>query len=357
MRALFLMTITLGLLTASAQAGSLEAYTAVIGGSNTLCAGGGGPVPAIYSYFPSAGDFGLLTPNPGGDSIGGCGLSGSISDITGSTVPVSSSTTLPTTPYSSYPTNSVSGSSSATAGYGSVSIATSTTLTGVQGPNGEGESAAFAIASDNLSVSCSPSCTSGFMAFDFTLTGSVSILPASSGGGVMEVDAEIGGNPNESLFYGNVQGSSASAAGIANVDGTPTEGQPIAGCVTGAGSFICTNATLETTLMPVSFASGLAFSFGVVGETSLGIDQTITVDPPSMTLTGIQVYDASGNQVTSFTITGDSGSIYGADGFESGPGSTPEPATFLLLLTGLISLVAAHRRFLQPARIRKTDSI
>jgi len=328
-------------ITASMHASSLEAYTAVIGGSNTACSGAGGPVPAIYSYFPSVGDFGLLTPNAGGDSIGGCGLSGSISDVTGSTGTVSSATNLATTPYTSYPAANVAGSSSAAASYGSLSIYTSTTLNGLEGANGEGESAAFAIASDTLNVACSPSCTSGYMAFDFTLNGSVSILSGNTGGGAMEVDVQVGGNANESLFYGNVDGSStAYAAGIANVDGTPTEGEPIAGCVTGSGTFTCTNATLETTLMPVTFTPGVAFSFGIVGEVSPGQNQTITVDPPEMTLSGIQVYDADGNQISSFTIGSESGTTYGADGVES----APEPGTLFTLALGLIFVAIGGRR-------------
>lgn len=56
-----------GALSLPAYAGtSLEAYTGVIGGSNTLCSGAGGPVPAISAYFLSAGGFGLLTPNTPG---------------------------------------------------------------------------------------------------------------------------------------------------------------------------------------------------------------------------------------------------------------------------------------------------
>jgi hypothetical protein len=348
MRAYFLTAVSLiipGVVAAPAHASTIQAYTGVIGGSNTLCAGSGGPVPAISAYFQSAGDFGVLT-DPGGNSIGDCGLSGGISSVTGSAGPQTSTTSLASTPYASYPANSISGTASATANYGSVSVSTSTDLNGVEGPNGQGESVAFGIVSDTLNVVCAPTCASGYLAFDFTLNATVTV-GSTTGGAALEVDVQAGDNANESIFYGNLEGTSVYAAGIEDVAGTLSPGQPVPGCVTGTGTFTCTNAALQTYMMPVTFTPGLAFSFGLIGETNQGANETISVDPPDMSLSGIQVYDASGNLVSDFTITSGSGSTYGADGFESGPSSSaPEPGTFLPMMAGIIFLAFRGRRFL-----------
>jgi hypothetical protein len=59
------------------------------------------------------------------------------------------------------------------------------------------------------------------------------------------------------------------------------------------------------------------------------------------------VYDAGGNLLSGSTFTSDSGSTYGADGFESAPPSTPDPATFLPMAAGLIFLGFRSRRFLK----------
>jgi hypothetical protein len=305
---------------------------------------GGGPPTAITSYFSDLGGFGVLT-DPGGDGIGDCGLSGGISNLTAAAGPLTSVTNLGLTPYSSYPANSFYGSASATANYGSLSIATSGTVNGVQGANGNAETVAFGIASDTLNVACLPACTTGYMAFEFGLTGSLTVTnPANGGGGEMQVNVQAGSN-NENIFYSNVAGASVYQGGIENVGGTLYAGQPVPGCLTGSGNFVCTNATLQTFMMPVTFTGGVSFSFGLLGDTTPDSSQTVTVDPPDMSLSGIQVYDAGGNLISNFTITSGSGSAYGADGFESGPVSgTPEPGTLISLALGLVFLGLGHRR-------------
>jgi hypothetical protein len=196
------------------------------------------------------------------------------------------------------------------------------------------------IVSDTLNIACVPACASGFMSFDFTLNANVTV-GSTTGGAALEVDVVAGDNANESIFYGNIEGSSVSAAGIANIGGTLYAGEPIPGCVIGTGTFTCANGALQTLVMPVSFSSGVAFSFGLVGETNQGANETISIDPPDLSLSGIQIYDANGNQVSNFTITSDSGSAYGADGFESG---TPEPATLSLMASGLGLLLVRARK-------------
>jgi hypothetical protein len=70
-----------------------------------------------------------------------------------------------------------------------------------------------------------------------------------------------------------------------------------------------------------------------------------------MTLTGIQVYNANGQQASDFTISSGSAAVYGADGIESTPSAdAPEPATFLLAGVLPAALAGARRRQSLPNR-------
>ena len=163
----------------------------------------------------------------------------------------------------------------------------------------------------------------------------------------MEVDVQAGGDANQSIFYGNIQGASVYAAGIEPVLGYGLlPGQAVPGCVSGSGTFTCTNATLQTDPMLVSFAGPIPFEFGLIANTNPDINQTVSADPPGLSLTGIQVYDANGNPITDFTITSGSGAGYGADGIESEPASAsvPEPSSVVLLLTMLLGVACLARK-------------
>ena len=58
----------------------------------------------------------------------------------------------------------------------------------------------------------------------------------------------------------------------------------------------------------------------------------------TVTLTGIKILDANGNQITTFQITSGSGLQYAAAGI------VPEPAASALLGGGLLTLALAARR-------------
>ncbi len=329
-----------GAVSVPAHASSLEAYTGVIGGSNTGCSGAGGPPTAITSFFSDLGGFGLLT-DPGGNGISDCGLSGAVTDMIAPTGPLTNSYALGTTPYSSYPTNSFAGSASATASYGSVAVDTSGTVNGVQGFNGKAETVAFGIDNDSFNLTGAPTGT-GYMVFDYTLNASMTITnPANGGGGEMQVNVQVD-NTNENIFYANFQGASVSVAGVENIAGSIYAGEPVPGCVTGSGTFTCTNASLQTQMLQVNFGAPITYDMGLLSDTNPSISQTVS-DPTGLSLTGIQVYDSSGSFVSQFSITSDSGSSYGSDGFESGPASSPEPATFLLGGFALAAICGARR--------------
>jgi hypothetical protein len=312
-------------------AGSVQVYTGVVAG-NDVCSSDGATPSAITSFFGNDTiGFGLSLT---GNGISSCGLSGQINNLTQVAGPLNTA----------YNLNNVdllsgaifNGSASATANYGLMSVGATSSLTGVAGYLGEAESVAFALANDTISL---PGSGSGFMAFGFTYGGSLTVgNPANGGAGQAQVEVQIG-NTSQEIFYANLSGTSVSAAGEEPIGGGEyAPGQPVPGCTTGSGTFTCTNATLTTSILPITFGTPLTFDFGLLTAVQAGDDQTITSDPPDISLTSIQVYNASGQLMQNFTIQSGSGAVYGADGIESEPTSAPEPATFLLAGCALLAL-------------------
>ena len=112
----------------------------------------------------------------------------------------------------------------------------------------------------------------------------------------------------------------------------------------GTGSFECTNALISTTMLPVTPGMGVTFDTGLMVSTALENGPS-SVDPsPGMTLSGIELFDASGNPITDFSLTSGSGAVYGADGLVSEPTSaTPEPSMTWLLAAGIFLAIASAR--------------
>jgi hypothetical protein len=161
--------------------------------------------------------------------------------------------------------------------------------------------------------------TTGYAALTFGLDAAGGLTSPVSGALETEVVVQVGTDTAETIFQAGV-GSGYSFAYDRNT-------APQTGCTTTATSYSCVGATITTGLLPVTFGSMVPYNFGMI----LGAEPGggVSVDP-DITLTGIQFYDANGNPLSNFTITSESGAVYGADGIESQPGSTPEPSTFLL---------------------------
>lgn len=313
------------------SANSLQVYAGVVAGTNSCTSGGATPT-AITSFFGSdTTGFGLpLT----GNGISSCGLSGQINNVTQSVGPLNTVYNLNNAAFSTGA--SFSGSSSGYANYGFVGVSASGTLTGVAGATGLAENAAFGIASDTINVAGTGT---GFMIFDFTYNGSMTVgTPANGGGGQSQVQVQLG-NTNEEIFSSGLSGTSVGVEGE-EVDplGQIVFGQPVPGCVIGSATYTCTNATFQTTEMPVDFGVPTTFAFGLLTALQANDSQTLDSDPPNMSLTGIQAYNANGQLISDFTITSGSGAEYGANGIESEPANAPEPATFLLVGCALIAL-------------------
>jgi hypothetical protein len=329
----------------------LESYTGVYAGSNTACGAGGATPSAISSFFGSdTTGFGLISQ---GNGITSCGMSGAVTDMTSAAGPLTNNYSLTGAGFANSPGASFNGSSSVTTNYGSISVATQGQMTGVQGYEGYAETVAFGIASDTLDVAGVGTST-GYMAFDFSLNGTFMVTnPTNNGSMIAQVEVQAGnaGNNPEEIFYASLPGVGASATGIENVSGTLYAGQPVPGCTTTPGSstvstnVTCVNGALQTYQVPVTFAD-VPLSFGLIANADPAASQTVSADPPSMGLTGIQVYNSSDQLISSYTITSDSGSSYGADGYES---TAPEPATLWLAGCALIGLGWTKRRGRRPS--------
>ena len=143
---------------------------------------------------------------------------------------------------------------------------------------------------------------------------------------------QVGSLSPQTIFY------SPDSEGSIVVEGQG--GSSVPGCVTGTGSFTCTHAAIQTSMLPVTFSTPTAINFGLfVGADPFGDGTSID---PGLSLTGITLYNAEAQQISSFSITSGSGAVYGADGIISQPASAsvPEPSSVMLLAFMLLGMAA-----------------
>jgi hypothetical protein len=321
---------------AAAQADpiQLQAYPGAVGGSNE-CPGGG--PPAVTHFFTTLGTFGL---GAGGNGIGSCGLTGSVSNIIHPGVgamPAISATNLPAAGYLGSAYGIYSGAGYADANFGSLTVSANGSITGFQPANGYAESIGLAIADDTINI---PAGT-GFMELQYTLNGGLSQSANDLSAGSMEAQVQVG-SVTQQIFYGLISGAAAGAFGA--------NGVSVPGCVVGTDNYECTNALISTTMLPVTPGMGVAFDVGLMVSTDVG-NGASSVDPsPGMTLSGIELFNANGTPISNFSLTSGSGAVYGASGLVSEPTSaTPEPATLWFLASGFLLVIVV-------ARIRQRQS-
>jgi hypothetical protein len=319
---------------AAAQADpiQLQAYTGVVGGSNE-CPGGG--PPAVTHFFSTLGTFGL---GSGGNGISDCGLAGSVKNMVNiGTTPATSQTNLNNAGYLGAANGTYSGAASASANFGSLRVSADGALTGPEPANGVAESIGLAIADDTINI---PAGT-GFMELQYTFNGGLSQSANDVASGDIAVQVQVGSVTQE-IFYGLISEGAAGAFG--------PNGVGVPGCVTGTDNFECTNALISTTMLPVTPGMGVTFDLGLMVSTDL-LGGPSSVDPsPGMSLTGIELFDANGNPISTFSITSGSGAVYGANGLVSEPvSSVPEPAMAWVLASGLLLVIIV-------ARIRQPES-
>jgi hypothetical protein len=322
-KTLGIVLLVAGALSAPAYASSVEAFSGVIAGLNE-CPGGGAPA-AMYAFFGAGAGFGIGNV---GNGISDCGLSGGINDVVQPFGPAQSPSSLNYTGGFGGLGSTYTGTANATANYGYVSASITGALSGPDRANGVAESAAYGIASDTWNIGGGTG--TGFAMLSFNLNAEGSLTMPGSGNLQTYVDVQLGSGTPEQIFFGQVVTGGVATQGA--------NGVPVAGCTTTANSYLCTDATISTIMLPVTFGTAVPINIGALLGAEPGAG--VSVDP-DLTLSGIQIFDAAGDPISDFTITSASGALYGPNGIESEPvAGTPEPATFLLVGCAVIALGA-----------------
>jgi hypothetical protein len=316
--------------TGSAFAGSvsLEAFSGVVAGTNTCQTGG---QPAAWSFFGTSLGFDI---GGTGNGISDCNLQGGISDVITAGVPATSSQSLNNvTPYGGpfFSGVTYSGSSSASANFGIISVGAYGSLSAYNGAStNEAEAGAFGLATDALTFipTGNNSGSNGFAQLQFTINGTFTGTASAFGG--LEANIKLplvnGGNPAK-VFSGTTGGISVPSSIPAGCVQPPTQ----------AVGFTCTNAVFSTQLLSVDFNTPSPYELGLEVVADLGNGPANVEDPTTLELTGIKLYTSSYQPIDDFTITSSSGAAYGAHGLESEPADAPEPATWLGASTALIA--------------------
>jgi len=313
---------------AAPQAGaapSLEAITGVVGGagggSSPLGCGTFGPVPEL-SFFT----FNTLAPLGG---YGPCGYSGGYTTATSPSGPLSRHASLgpvilgPPGPPGS--TGYFDGTADARASYGSLGAAAHANIAG--GVPGSSlalfESTGAATFSDTLTASSASMAngSAGTVRYTFSVDGSLTSLGTPGaflfGETYAALDVQHLGGPVYELMNAHVR-----RGGLGTISNNP----PPAGWVTSTGSL--SGGSTFAIDMPMVWGQPwdlkvglLAWAYGTADSSFLSTAE----------LTGLELFDAGHNPVTTFSITAASGTHYAA--------AVPEPSTVVLMLAGLAGLM------------------
>ena len=293
-----------------AEAATLETYVLDVAGQSSFFTYR--PPQPVLEFF---GGLGVFLPS-NGLPVGG--LSGVERLTTASSGELTDAAAASGSGNSAFGLWSASGSSSANATYGRVGAAGSGTRVNIGDGNTVVGFEGFGKFSDSLNVTgpTLPAGSPGSIVYHWTIDGSLSVTSNASVAFVA-ANYQQTGSPNFTLMGANLQLGSASfdpasGPGRAGFSVTPTS-------ISGSGVF---------STFPLEFTVGTPFDleFGLFASAGPRAGSSNNAFSSTALLTGISVFDQSGQPVSNFSITSDSGVLYDASGAQI----IPEPSTMAL---------------------------
>ena len=304
-----------------ARASNLDTFVLAVAGNSTWNTYG--PPAAVQEFFN--GGVGIPT-NPAG--LAASNVAGDFRRTTTTGPALSDSMTLATTPindgFGTFAT--FGGSAGSGVQYGKVGVESHGTYTGVTTSSVVAGTEAYGIFNESMSIT-SPTVVSqsdGYVRLAFTIDGSLS----STGFGTsdLEVNYQVDNSPIYSLMRAQVDArfSPFLHAGT---------GQSLSG-FTVSPTAISGSDTVTTFLIPIKFDKTFDLKFGMFAYTIAGTGnhQLDVSFRNTALLTGIEMFDASGNALSNFTIQSGSGTTYDRNGVHLNTVTVPEASSLFLLL-------------------------
>ena len=316
------------------HAGTLSAFSGVVAGA------GNGSIAGGCTTYGAPSDLGFFGSSAAGlQVLGGnaaCGYSGGWTNntSTGTTAPLVNSASLgPTVLGNPGYAESFSGTSASRASYGSLSAIAQGQYSGSPISYTAGTTIAASVGaatfSDTLTATVPKAYTdlssSGFVRYVFAIDGSMSTPPPHlaffGGEAVTAFDIQQDSGPNYSLLLAET--STESTGGFFAMPGGS------AGWTIGPGSVVG-GSVVESPMLSIDLLSSWNFTAGLIVNAYGNADDDFH---STAKLLGIDLFDASGDAITGYSLSSSSGTDYLA------PTTTvPEPGTLAMMLAGFMAM-------------------
>lgn len=334
-RALLACCIASAVGTLSAHAGTLSAFSGVVGGA------GSGSIPAGCTTYGPPTDLAFFGGAAAGlQVLGGnaaCGYSGGWTNLTftGTTAPLLNSASLaPTVLGSPGYAESFDGTAASRASYGSLSAVAHGQYSGSPVSFTPGTTIAASVGaatfSDTLTASVSNVYTdlssNGSVRYRFAIDGSMTTPPPHysfyGGAALTAFDIQQNGGPIYSLLFAET--STDSVGGFSATPGGR------AGWTIGPGS-VAGGSVVASQMFSINLLSSWSFTAGLIVNAYGNADDNFY---STARLVGIDLFDANGNAITDFSLSSSSGTSYFAPA-----APVPEPGTLPLLVSGMLCCI------------------